>query len=131
MFSIRRAFRRNGSFHRKKYSKAAGKYVIDRQLLEHMKKDAMILHPLPRAGEIDPEVDADPRAAYFRQAQNGLYIRMAVIEKCLADQCNDREEASRAADVTADWRLLHYSQVQWSTGLRAAAVSSSLLIIVV
>ncbi len=68
------------------YSKAAGKYVIDRQLLEHMKKDAMILHPLPRAGEIDPEVDTDPRAAYFRQAQNGLYIRMAVIEKCLADQ---------------------------------------------
>jgi aspartate carbamoyltransferase catalytic subunit len=41
---------------------------------------------LPRAGEIDPEEDTDPRAAYFRQAQNGLYIRMAVIEKCLADQ---------------------------------------------
>ena len=41
---------------------------------------------LERAGEINPEVDTDPRAAYFRQAQNGLYIRMAVIEKCLADQ---------------------------------------------
>ncbi|MFC5652807.1 aspartate carbamoyltransferase [Paenibacillus solisilvae] len=67
------------------YNKAAGKYIIDRQLLEHMKENAMILHPLPRAGEIDPEVDMDPRAAYFRQAQNGLYLRMAVIEKCLVD----------------------------------------------
>lgn len=66
------------------YSKAAGKYIIDRQLLTMMKKSAMILHPLPRAGEITVEVDADPRAAYFRQAQNGLYIRMAIIEKCLS-----------------------------------------------
>ncbi|WP_308638494.1 aspartate carbamoyltransferase [Paenibacillus silvisoli] len=65
------------------YSKAEGKYIIDRKLLGTMKADAMILHPLPRAGEIHPEVDADPRAAYFRQAQNGLYIRMALVEKCL------------------------------------------------
>ncbi|MNO02367.1 Aspartate carbamoyltransferase catalytic chain [compost metagenome] len=48
-----------------------------------MRKDTIILHPLPRAGEIAVEVDADPRAAYFRQAQNGLYIRMALVEKCL------------------------------------------------
>ncbi|BBH21757.1 aspartate carbamoyltransferase [Paenibacillus baekrokdamisoli] len=66
------------------YNKAAGKYIIDRHLLSFMKKEAMILHPLPRAGEIAIEVDQDPRAAYFRQAQNGLYIRMAIIEKCLS-----------------------------------------------
>jgi aspartate carbamoyltransferase catalytic subunit len=65
------------------YEKASGKYMIDQEVLDHMRKDAIILHPLPRAGEIDVTVDRDPRAAYFRQAQNGLYIRMALIEKCL------------------------------------------------
>ncbi|HJV45535.1 MAG TPA: aspartate carbamoyltransferase [Bacillota bacterium] len=64
------------------YEKAKGKYIIDQELLKVMKKDAIILHPLPRAGEIAPEVDLDPRAAYFRQAQNGLYIRMALLHKC-------------------------------------------------
>ncbi|REE92833.1 aspartate carbamoyltransferase [Paenibacillus taihuensis] len=64
------------------YAKAEGKYIIDRNLLDAMKDKAMILHPLPRAGEIHPDVDQDPRAAYFRQAVNGLYIRMALIEKC-------------------------------------------------
>ncbi|MBW5447679.1 aspartate carbamoyltransferase [Cohnella sp. CFH 77786] len=65
------------------YEKAAGKYIIDLALLDRMRKDAIVLHPLPRAGEIAEEVDADPRAAYFRQAHNGLYIRMALIAKCL------------------------------------------------
>lgn len=65
------------------YEKAYGRYIIDTSVLERMRKDAIVLHPLPRAGEIDAAVDADPRAAYFRQAQNGLYLRMALIEKCL------------------------------------------------
>src|SRR2546426_423001 len=45
---------------------------------------AILMHPLPRAGEIDPQVDADPRAAYFRQARNGLWVRMAVLEWAMA-----------------------------------------------
>jgi aspartate carbamoyltransferase catalytic subunit len=65
------------------YQKAAGKYIVDGALLDRMRKDAIVLHPLPRAGEIAEEVDADPRAAYFRQAVNGLYIRMALLVKCL------------------------------------------------
>lgn len=65
------------------YRKAEGQYIINRDILQAMRKDTIILHPLPRAGEIAVEVDADPRAAYFRQAQNGLYIRMALVEKCL------------------------------------------------
>lgn len=65
------------------YELAAGKYIIDRPLLERMQPDALILHPLPRAGEIETDVDEDRRAAYFRQAQNGLYIRMALINQCL------------------------------------------------
>ncbi len=44
-----------------------------------MREDAIIMHPLPRVNEIDPDVDHDPRARYFEQAQNGLWIRMAVI----------------------------------------------------
>jgi aspartate carbamoyltransferase catalytic subunit len=65
------------------YLKAAGKYIVDGELLSRMRKEAIVLHPLPRAGEVAEEVDADPRAAYFRQAHNGLYIRMALIAKCL------------------------------------------------
>jgi aspartate carbamoyltransferase catalytic subunit len=42
------------------------------------------MHPLPRVGEIAPEVDGDPRAAYFRQARNGLFIRMALLRLLLA-----------------------------------------------
>ena len=48
-----------------------------------MREDAIVMHPLPRVNEIDPAVDADPRAVYFQQARNGLWIRMAVILYCL------------------------------------------------
>ncbi|MCC3376947.1 aspartate carbamoyltransferase [Cohnella sp. REN36] len=65
------------------YDKAAGQYIVDVDLMGRMRKDAIVLHPLPRAGEIAEAVDSDPRAAYFRQAQNGLYIRMALIDKAL------------------------------------------------
>lgn len=44
-----------------------------------MKSDAMILHPLPRTVELDKTVDSDPRAFYFRQAMNGLYVRMTLL----------------------------------------------------
>lgn len=65
------------------YESARGKYIIDGELLKVMKKHAVIMHPLPRVDEIKPEVDADPRAAYFRQAHNGLYIRMALLKMVL------------------------------------------------
>jgi len=65
------------------YEKAQGKYIVDKKLVTSMKKGAVVLHPLPRVGEITPEVDSDPRAAYFRQAKNGLYIRMALLTTLL------------------------------------------------
>ena len=49
-----------------------------------MSGDAIVMHPLPRVDEIVPEVDEDPRAAYFRQAHNGLYVRMALLRMILA-----------------------------------------------
>ncbi len=65
------------------YESARGKYIIDLEFLKVLKERAVIMHPLPRVDEITPEVDTDPRAAYFRQAQNGLYIRMALLKMVL------------------------------------------------
>src|SRR5207302_1853601 len=66
------------------YLALKGIYRIDGSTLARMRKEAIVMHPLPRVDEIAPEVDADPRAAYFRQARNGLYIRMALLDKLLA-----------------------------------------------
>lgn len=55
------------------------RYAIDSTVLQRMRPDALILHPLPRTVELDRSADADPRAMYFRQAMNGLYVRMALL----------------------------------------------------
>jgi len=65
------------------YEQCRGVYIISTESLRLMKQKAIILHPLPRLEEITMEVDADPRAAYFRQAQNGLYVRMALLTMVL------------------------------------------------
>ncbi|MCD8123359.1 MAG: aspartate carbamoyltransferase [Clostridiales bacterium] len=54
-------------------------YILDRKKMKLAKEDMFVLHPLPRVNEISVEVDDDPRAAYFRQAQYGVYVRMALI----------------------------------------------------
>ena len=59
------------------------RYAIDSALLQKMKPDALIMHPLPRTVELDKTVDDDPRALYFRQAANGLYVRMAILTMLL------------------------------------------------
>jgi aspartate carbamoyltransferase catalytic subunit len=59
------------------------RYAIDSSVLRRMKADALILHPLPRTVELDKSVDDDPRALYFRQARNGLYVRMALLTMLL------------------------------------------------
>lgn len=58
-------------------------YNIDSEVLKKMKKNSIILHPLPRSVEISHDVDSDKRAAYFRQSENGLYVRMALISMLL------------------------------------------------
>ena len=62
---------------------ASSSYSIDSSVLRQMRADAMILHPLPRTVELDKTVDEDPRAMYFRQAANGLYVRMALLTMLL------------------------------------------------
>jgi len=65
------------------YEKCRGIYVIDAASLGLLRTDAIVMHPLPRLDEVSPEVDSDPRAAYFRQAQNGLFVRMALLTMVL------------------------------------------------
>ncbi|MEK7503564.1 MAG: aspartate carbamoyltransferase [Patescibacteria group bacterium] len=57
--------------------------TVNQEVLGLMKKEAIVMHPLPRTEEITSEVDQDPRAAYFRQAKNGLYVRMALLKTIL------------------------------------------------
>jgi len=65
------------------YERCRGVYVINQASLRLLGPKAIIMHPLPRLDEISMEVDPDPRAAYFRQAQNGLYVRMALLSMVL------------------------------------------------
>ena len=66
-------------FNEEDYVRMKDFYILDKQKMELAPKDMYILHPLPRVNEISVEVDDDPRAAYFRQAQYGVYVRMALI----------------------------------------------------
>ncbi len=65
------------------YEQCRGVYLITPESLRVMKADAIVMHPLPRLDEIAKEVDSDPRAAYFRQAQNGVCVRMALLTMVL------------------------------------------------
>jgi aspartate carbamoyltransferase len=61
------------------YEKLKGSYVLTKDHVSRGKKDLLIMHPLPRVDEIDTAVDSIPNAAYFRQAHNGVYLRMALL----------------------------------------------------
>lgn len=66
-------------FNEEDYVRLKNYYILTKSKMELAKKDMLVLHPLPRVNEISVEVDDDPRAAYFRQAQYGVYVRMALI----------------------------------------------------
>ena len=70
-------------FNEEDYVRMKDFYILDKQKMELAPKDMFILHPLPRVNEISVEVDDDPRAAYFKQAQYGVYVRMALILRLL------------------------------------------------
>jgi carbamoyl-phosphate synthase/aspartate carbamoyltransferase/dihydroorotase/carbamoyl-phosphate synthase/aspartate carbamoyltransferase len=65
------------------YEEVKGYYEITPELMEQAKETMIVMHPLPRVGEIHYAVDDDPRAAYFRQMENGMYIRMALLATVL------------------------------------------------
>ena len=70
-------------FNEEDYLRLKNSYILTPEKMSLAKPDTIVLHPLPRVNEIATAVDADPRAAYFRQAKNGKYIRMALILKLL------------------------------------------------
>jgi len=86
------------------YNRLKDSYVLDTDKMKLAKKDMCVLHPLPRVNEISVAVDSDPRAAYFRQALNGKYMRMALILKLL-------EEAKDPAREEIDTDGLVYDRV--------------------
>ena len=65
------------------YEKVKGAYVIDPEIMKVAKQEMAVMHPLPRVGEISVDFDEDPRAAYFRQMEYGLYVRMALLAMVL------------------------------------------------
>ena len=70
-------------FNEEEYMRMKGFYILDNAKMKLAKDDMLVLHPLPRVNEISVEVDKDPRAAYFKQAQYGVYVRMALKMKLL------------------------------------------------
>src|SRR6478735_238395 len=65
------------------YRAAKGTYILDRSMYDRLNPNAVVMHPLPRVDEITTEVDSDPRSAYFRQARNGVFVRMALLNLVL------------------------------------------------
>ncbi|MFQ9443138.1 MAG: aspartate carbamoyltransferase, partial [Eubacterium ventriosum] len=65
------------------YIRLKDSFILDKKKMSMAKDDMLVLHPLPRVNEISVEVDKDPRAAYFKQVQYGVYVRMALILKLL------------------------------------------------
>lgn len=70
-------------FNEEDYIRLKDRFILDKEKMSYARPDTYILHPLPRVNEISTEVDDDPRAQYFQQAKNGMYVRMALILKLL------------------------------------------------
>lgn len=69
----------------KTYNEAIGNYLINQNVLNKSKADLRILHPLPRVNEIDPAIDKDPRVCFFKQVENGVLVRMALLSLVLGE----------------------------------------------
>ena len=82
------------------YERLKNSYILDTEKMKLAKEKMCVLHPLPRVNEISVKVDEDPRAAYFRQALNGKFMRMALILKLLEEA--EKNPVKDAPD-TADW----------------------------
>jgi aspartate carbamoyltransferase catalytic subunit len=85
------------------YERLKDSYVLTAEKMKLAKQTMRVLHPLPRVNEISVKVDDDPRAAYFRQALNGKYMRMALILKLLEEaKANPIREAIDTSDLEYD-----------------------------
>ena len=73
----------------KEYERLKDCFNVDRKIVSKMKESSRVMHPLPRVNELKEDVDSDSRAAYFRQAQNGLYVRMALLKMLMNGEFKD------------------------------------------
>lgn len=69
------------------FCQACGQFIVTPHLMTAAKKRMIVMHPLPRVSEISDEFDSDPRAAYFRQAEAGMFVRMALLAVVM-NRCN-------------------------------------------
>ena len=81
------------------YERLKDSYILTLEKLTEAKSDLAILHPLPRVNEISLKVEADPRACYFKQVENGKYMRMALILKLLAEAEKSKERETPKGDL--------------------------------
>ncbi len=72
-------------FNEEDYIRLKDSFILDAKKMRYAKDDMLVLHPLPRVNEIAAEVDNDPRAVYFKQAEFGVYVRMALIMRLLEE----------------------------------------------
>ena len=68
------------------YEQVKGSYIVNTELMKDAPSSTIVMHPLPRVEEISTDFDDDPRAAYFRQMENGMYVRMAILSLLMADE---------------------------------------------
>ena len=89
-------------FNEEDYIRMKDCYILDKEKMKLAKPDMYVLHPLPRVNEISVEVDDDPRAAYFKQVQNGVYVRMALIMTLLEVEkpCSISAESGKVLSLT-------------------------------
>lgn len=86
----------------KDYDRLKDSYILDPEKMALAKEQMCVMHPLPRVNEISVKVDEDPRAAYFRQALNGKYMRMALILKLLEEAKDPQKEQRDTVDLVYD-----------------------------
>ena len=101
-------------FNEEDYIRLKDCYILDKKKMKLAKEDMYVLHPLPRVNEIYVEVDDDPRAAYFKQAQYGVYVRMALIMRLL--------EVQKPCYTSADYK----KALSWTTLRQERAWTSTI-----
>ena len=87
---------------KEEYERLKNSYILDVEKIKNAKSDLIIMHPLPRVNEISVKVDKDPRACYFKQANYGKFIRMALILKLLEDAKTDNKEQQEVIEIRND-----------------------------
>ena len=79
-------------FNEEDYIRLKDTYILDSEKLKSAKSDLMVMHPLPRVNEISQDVDTDPRAFYFKQMKNGMYVRMALLKAIMNENSDTTEK---------------------------------------